>query len=438
LIFISIWLYNLGRWLSPKEIILARSRHMERVRSGIWWYVILHLPFIGAQQYRVVAYYTSWTIYAQPGIESFKPKDIQGELLTHVSYAFAKPYTSDKGHKVTSYEVSLTDPWADTDYDASSSQPGGNFGQLLKLKKQYPHLKTLLSIGGWSIWQEGMPKEKFAHLAADPKLRSEFIKSAIALAILHEFEGIDIDWEYPEPGQATDFTLLLEELHHAAKDATALNAIRKQWGKQQSTDTLLVTIAAPATGQRNNLNIKEAHRFLDWINLMTYDYHGAWSGSVETNNNAPLPLVKETVDYYLGQGVPAGKLVLGMALYGRSFAGVAPEPVNSKNPGLFHSFKGPGPSTNPEEPGMILYHTIYDRYLTKSTGFKMYWDSEGQVPYLYNESTGDLISYDNARSLTAKSDLVKQKKLGGIMFWPLAREKSHWALIDTARHALTT
>jgi chitinase len=283
-----------------------------------------------------------------------------------------------------------------------------------------------------------MPKEKFAHLAADPKLTREFIESALELVIRYGFDGIDIDWEYPAPDQAQAFTALLKELHGAAKDTTLLNAVRKKWGKQQSTDTLLVTIAAPATAQRNNLNIKKVHQFLDWINLMTYDYHGAWPGSVETDHNAPLTAVKETVAYYLDQGVPPDKLVLGMALYGRSFAGVALEPVDSENPGLFHTFKGPGPSTNPEEPGMILYHTIYERYLTKSTGFKMYWDSERQVPYLYNQSTGDFISYDNARSLRAKSDLVKKEKLGGIMFWPLAFEAAHWDLIKAARNALLT
>lgn len=413
--------------------------------------LFLSLNLIQAQDshYKFVGYYPNWYIYPKPGSESFKPNDIKAHMLTHINYAFAKPYTTNNAteRKVISYETSLTDPWADIDYDKpwDSKDPNayfGNFGQLRELKTKNPHLKTLLSIGGWSIWQEGMPKEKFAILAADPKLRKEFIDSAIKLCAKYDFDGLDIDWEYPGKTDKDNFILLIKELSAATKNSAKLATIYREEGKTPKS-TLLLTIAAPA-GPVNieNMSIDKIYPYLDWINLMTYDYNGSWD--TITNHNAPLHApaqgnkdfdIESTVRIYKGLGVPSDKLVLGMALYGRSFAGVQP----NNEGGLFSTFKGPGLATFSEELGMILYHTIKNKYLPpapESAGFKRYWDNKAKVPYLFNAQTGDFISYDDPESFELKAKFLKEQGLGGAMFWVLAKEEPQWQLINVVRKTL--
>lgn len=137
----------------------------------------------------------------------------------------------------------MGDPWI----DAQKSYPGdtwdqlrGNFNQLIKLKQRYPHLKTLISVGGWS-WSN-----RFSDVAADPALRENFANSAVDFLRKYQFDGVDLDWEYPVSGglqgnsrRAEDkqnFTLLLQ------KTREKLDAAGAKDGKRY-----LLTIASGAS-----------------------------------------------------------------------------------------------------------------------------------------------------------------------------------------------
>lgn len=166
---------------------------------------------------RVVAYFTSWGGYAR-GIQV---TDLDPNLITHLNYAFAN--VSADG------EVVVGDSWIDLEKTfpgdggwSESADFRGHFKQLELLKKKYPHLKTLISIGGWT-WSKN-----FSDAAATPEGRKKFTDSAMVFITKYGFDGIDIDWEYPVEGgdnikhRAEDkenYTLLLKEAQKSPRQA---------------------------------------------------------------------------------------------------------------------------------------------------------------------------------------------------------------------------
>ncbi|HVX00920.1 MAG TPA: glycoside hydrolase family 18 protein, partial [Candidatus Babeliaceae bacterium] len=326
----------------------------------------------------------------------------------------------------------LFDPWSDIEYRTdwnSNAQYWGNFKQFQELKSRYPHLKTLVSFGGWTL------SDHFSDIAAKDSRRKKFAKLCINFAKKYGFDGIDIDWEYPgfekhkgKPEDKQNFTLLLKELHDLAK---------------AQTPKLLLTIAAPA-GHKNidNMEVEKIHNYLDFINLMGYDFHGPWEGEQDTvtNHNAPLVspqygdpkfCVKFAVEYYLKKGVPANKLVLGMPLYGRSYAGVDSSKVEVPGlPGLYRPYTEPGEGTTAEEKGMVLISDIKNNLLYT---YKRYWDPLTKVPYLFNNQ--EFISYDDEESLAIKAEYAKSKGLKGVMVWELENDPSIWQALTAIRKA---
>jgi len=362
----------------------------------------------------IVGYYPSWAI-----AHDFFVRDIPANRLTHINYAFSN--VSAAG------ECMLGDAAADVErkFSAQESVNGkadsdkaafyGNFNQLLELKRLYPHLQVLISIGGWT-WSGN-----FSTAAQDAASRERFASSCIDLYLRRYkgvFDGLDIDWEYPvsgglTPGKPEDkenFTLLLGELRRQL-DALE-DAERRHY---------LLTIAAPVgPGNIRNIELAKIAPYVDWINLMTYDFHGTWEAT--TNFNAPLFQPKDdpssaalTVDAavqaYLSAGVPADKLVLGVPFYGRGWAGVSAE-----NNGLYQPASGAAPGTR--EAGSYEYKDIQQHFLATYT---RYWNTEAYVPWLYNPETQIFITYDDPQSLEAKAGYARDQELAGIMIWELSQ-----------------
>ena len=389
---------------------------------------ILTMPTASAQQptHRIIGYYTSWSIYAR----SYFVTDIPADELTHINYAFAN--VSAEG------ECLVGDEWADTQYryptDPADAPFLGNFHQLNVLKEQYPHLKTLISIGGWT-WSD-----QFSDAALTAESREKFARSCVALMKQYGFDGLDIDWEYPvsvglnpeigRPEDSENFTLLLAELR-AQLDAQ---------GQQDGGIHYLLTIAAPAgSSEYSNIQLDQIHRYLDWINVMTYDFHGSWEAT--TNFNAPLYAASDdsnpedaalntdaAMKAYLAAGIPAEKLVVGVPFYGRGWSGV-PDIQH----GLFQSSTGlPGGTW---ESGVFDYGDLEANYVPT---FARYWHDEAGVPWLYNADRQIMISYDDPESLRLKTEYVKNEGLGGIMFWELSGDTSAHALVKTLYEQFNT
>jgi len=367
-----------------------------------------------------VAYYTSWSTYGR----NYQVSQIPAAKITHINYAFAN---------ISNGQCVLGDSYADTDkfFPGDSWDNGvlrGNFNQLIKLKAQYPHLKTLISVGGWT-WSS-----QFSGIAADSAKRAVFVKSCADFMEKYGFDGIDIDWEYPvSGGPSTGIPA------DKANYTTLMKDFRTELDKREAEDKrdYLLTIAAPAGPTTlQNLEINKLAATLDWINLMSYDYYGAWDKP--TGHNAPLyrstfdkgPAgfdIDASVRAYLATGMPASKLVLGAPLYGRGWNGVTP---GASGTGLYST--GTGPSTGTWEDGVLDYDDIVKNYLPRMTQYR---DAQSQVPYLWDPAKGVFISYDDATSMKAKARYLRSKGLGGVMLWELSSDRGG-VLIDAVNSEL--
>ncbi len=376
--------------------------------------------------HRVVGYFPAWAVYDR----GFHVADLPADELTHVNYAFIQVVDGACAHHDTYADLEKSYPG-----DVWDQPVRGNFNQLRILREQHPDLRVLISVGGWTL------SSPFSAAASTESGRQRLASTCVDMMATYGFDGVDIDWEYPvggglegndnRPEDRQNYTLLMEEFRRQ------LTARQELEGRGEA---FLLTIAAPAGPETLlNLDAYEISKYLDWINLMTYDFHGGWEG--RTGHNAPLyaqsdddhpdALVRSSfnidsaVSAYLEQGVPPTKLVLGVPFYGRSWAG-----VGSANGGLYQSATGTGPGS--WESGVLDWKDIQSRYLNNPQWTRS-WDAEAQVPTLYNAVTQEFISYDDAESLLAKRAYLLERGLGGVMIWEMSADDAQNSLVEVVR-----
>jgi chitinase len=356
-----------------------------------------------------IAYLAPWKMPAN----GLRIAEIPANLLTHLYYAFGK--VTDDGLAV------LPNPCEDTgecEPNSAHDTPGGNFAQLLALKQSYPNLELMISLGGWS------GSKNFSNVAASAEARKRFVASCIERYILKYpdlFDGIDVDWEFPvegglpensyRPGDRENFSLLMAEFRRQL-DLTSAST-----GKPYR---LSIAVSA-APNLMRNLDVSRLADTVDWINLMTYDYH---AGSDIAHFNAPLFGTKDdptpqlnldsSVQAFLDAGVSSYKLVVGVPFYGRAYGQVA-----SKGNGLFQSGE-PSPVMNWAE-DTVDYRVLTAEHL-EASGFTRFWHPEAQVPWLYNPKSKVWITYDDPLSIRLKAAYVREHGLGGIMIWELGAD----------------
>jgi chitinase len=247
------------------------------------------------------------------------------------------------------------------------------------------------------------------------------------------FDGVDIDWEFPGGGGAhptlgsaqdgAGFALLMRDLR------LAMDALSVETGR-----TYQLTAAMSGGVQKLQLvDWEAAHPYMDYINLMTYDYYGAWNGTLGhqatlyPNPNSPLPgfSAHEAVQHLLARQVPAGKISIGAAMYGRGWKNVS----NATNNNPFTGTGGAGISGS-WEAGIEDYKKIETNYMggvngTGTNGYSLLWDDTAKASYVWNAAVGTLISFDTKRSVRAKGSYVLQYNLGGIFAWELDADNGH-------------
>ncbi|CAF1217826.1 unnamed protein product [Rotaria sp. Silwood1] len=379
----------------------------------------------------IVAYFAAWSIYSR----SYFVADIPGDKITHINYAFAN--IGSDGRLV------LGDSWADVEKafpgDTWDQSLRGNFNQLLKLKQKHPHLQTLISVGGWT-WSG-----RFSDVALTAASRSKFAQSCVEFVQKYGFDGVDLDWEYPvsgglpgnivRPEDKQNYVLLLQEIRQQLNTAGNLDGKR-----------YLLTVATGAGTERiADMNLSGMSNYLDWINVMTYDFHGSWES--KTGHNAPLykndaetatdiapSFIKSrynchaSIQAYIAAGVPRSKLIMGLGLYGRGWQGVTSTAQNG--------FSQPASSQPPMgtwENGIFDYDHLKRSFIPTYT---RYWDDASKVPFLFNPSTSIWISYDDLESISLKNNYIKQEQLGGAMFWELSSDRNA-ELVGATFSALT-
>lgn len=397
----------------------------------------------------------------------------------------------DKNYDCKPY---LIDPWADyqktfnggcvsQDWsDAEAGKAGLIYGLQQMKAKRNPDAKLLFSFGGWTM------SSAFTHCAKNRDAegkpgRATWVKTAVDLMVQYEFDGIDVDWEYAGGGgeAANDYDLENDGQNYVA----LLQDIRTECNARGLTgDKCLITLAVgagpskvdylagkgadcdgnypPQDGAGNVCPVASdcacskvnfwntINDIVDYVNLMAYDFNGQFNPY--TAHNAPLKNgfptgwdAESAVDGITGAGLDAKRLVLGTPLYGRDWKGVnAAEDTREtcdKDTGLYCTADQSG-ACGSWESGVLDFTNIQQDFLeadgiTGKNGFTRHWDENCQVPYLYNDVTGDFISYDDVESTRIKAEYARDKGLAGTMTWDMTNDRAD-TLIDVLKEVSMT
>ncbi len=331
------------------------------------------------QPYKIIAYATGKA-------ETIKQYPVS--KLTHIIYSFLKIQND-----------TLT---------FHNEEQQNNLQQLVELKKDQPGLKIMVSVGGWGGCS--FCSDLFATAAQ----RQNFARTTVALFKQYGIDGLDLDWEYPaiegypghkyEEADKNNFTELIKAL------------------RQEMGNDYLLTFAAGGF-------VKYLERSVDWdvvvplvdfINLMTYDLVGGYATVTghHTLLQDYMPDQESTgkcVNWLLNKNVPAGKLIIGAAMYGRVWENV---------PDISHGLYQPGKFKR----GVAF--SEFTNYFSDTSGYKYYWDKKAKAPYQYNSTQQLFATFDDRRSVKAKTKFIRKKKLGGIMFWELIQDLKEDGLVE--------
>jgi len=331
---------------------------------------------------------------------------IGAHKLTHINYAFAKV----NGLGLAEFE------------DADSP---AHLAQLQALKAKNPDLKIIVSIGGWGA-------DWFSDAALTDASRCNFVASAMDMLKSYALDGIDLDWEYPgQPGpgmifRAEDkenFTALLKMFR---EELDMLSDVRRRKGFDRYT----LTIASTGGDYFEHTEMPKLQQYLDWVNVMTYDFAGSWSST--TGHHTPLfrsasaspnePSTETYVRQHLAAGIPSRKIVVGVAFYGRGWVR-----ANRENGGLYQK-------VDRYQDDDYSYSRLVSQYLN-APGFERRWDADARAPWLWNSETGRFITFDDPQSLSEKARFVRKYDLGGIMYWEHSHDPQE-ILLDTLYFSL--
>jgi chitinase len=323
------------------------------------------------------------------------PASIMVEKLTHINYAFVD---------IKNGQAWLTNEATDT----------VNFRELNALKVRNPELKILISIGGWA-WSEN-----FSDAVLTEAGRRLFAATSVDIIRKHRLDGVDIDWEYPgvpgeegnvfRPEDRENYTLMFEALRES------LDTLEKETGRKY----LLTTAVGGGRYFTEHTEMAKAQQYLDYVNIMSYDYKTNPNGIAGHHTNL-YGSTKDTaessahrsVQIFMDAGVPAEKIVMGVAFYGRAW-----KLKDGTKKGLNQQAAGGARGGG--------YTRLKDSLMTQ--GYKQHWDKRAKAPYLFHPEQNIFITFDDERSVRAKCRYVKKHELAGVMFWEYSSDPKGYLL----------
>jgi chitinase len=345
---------------------------------------------------QVIGYYPDWQWYDRSQLVN--PMTIDYTKYTVINYCFFQPMANGT--------IALGDSWAEDNlllgqYDWNLNQYIPNTS--IPSRAHNAGTKVLVSIGGWT-WSNNFPA-----IAADPVKRAQFAHDCNYYVTYYNLDGIDIDWEYPGyaphgggPADAANFTIFMQQIRDS------LDALELVYNEQY----LLTAAVGASPANMANINWPAVTPVLDMINLMSYDFFGAWDANA--NHNSPLyagacgdpsfnidsAFTALTTTY----GVPSSKINIGVAFYGRTQTGFT---------SLCGTTSGNSATAAFPPDGVPLYYDIYNNI----SSYTYHWDNAAQVPWL--DGNGVFVSYDDEQSIAAKANYINTKNACGAIIWEI-------------------
>ncbi|MER7924840.1 glycoside hydrolase family 18 chitinase [Streptomyces sp. NPDC096057] len=366
-----------------------------------------------------LGYLTEWGTYDR----NYQVKNLvtsgSAAKITHINYAFGN---------VTNGQCAIGDAYADYQktFTADQSVSGvadtwdqpvaGNFNQLRELKAKYPNIKILWSFGGWT-WSGG-----FGQAAANP---TAFANSCYNLVEdprwADIFDGIDIDWEYPNAcGLSCDTS-------GAAAYKNLMQALRAKFGSNNLV-TAATTADGTSGGKIDAADYAGAAQYVDWYNVMTYDFFGAFNATGPTAPHSPLTTYSgiptpgfttaDAIAKFKAKGVPANKLLIGIGFYGRGWTGVTQDAPGG-------TATGPAPGT---------YEQGIEDYKVLKTSCPATGTIAGTA---YAHCGNNWWSYDTPSTIAGKMSWAKTQGLGGAFFWDFSGDTSNGELVTAINSGLS-
>lgn len=364
---------------------------------------------VPGSNFNIVTYFTSWLPYDRADLTK----------ITHINYAFSDLCWGGYGTgdtKCQNDEIPLQKDYV-FDGEMVIGDPKvdvANLNGLAQQRDQNSHLKLLISVGGWS-WSKN-----FSNMAATEETRLGFANSVVKFLREYRLDGLDIDWEYPveggeshnshRPEDKENFTLLMRTVRDA------LDAAGSEDGKYY----LLSIASAQGDNFVVNADLANSSHYLDFINIMTYDYSGSWELLAHHNSplyydknhpnaTAPRNNVQGGVMGHLNGGVADYKLHVGVPFYGKSWADCPPN-------GQYQTCGAGGPSYN--------FSDLENKYVDKN-GYKRYWNEAAKAAYLYNDDKKIFITYNDRNSMAYIASMVKSLDLAGVMSWEISGDSNN-------------
>ncbi|KAJ3011439.1 UNVERIFIED_CONTAM: hypothetical protein HDU68_001674 [Siphonaria sp. JEL0065] len=391
----------------------------------------------------VIGYWTNWSPYSRAE-NSIDKLDLTG--FSAINYAFMNV---DASGALVHFDPAMDEKW---------------LPKFTGLRSKYPKLRTVISIGGWS------GSEHFSTVAKSASLTKTFVKNVHTFLDTNNFDGVDIDWEYPGGGGIKCNAV---DKNDAAYLVNLLKALRTELGKTRSISLAVSAEVSHYVDAAGNQRIPDILKYANYAQVMTYDFYGSWVPNSDFNSPVGLPgktdpqqpavnnkgysqplSQKGAIAAWIKAGAKAAQLTNGLAFYGRSWS-----VQSNKNNGLYQKCTG---SVN----GAACTGVVGDYLDVKewcdpcgtcyNTGVWMYNNMRGQVnsggqqpspplasatsatngwtrkyfgfaesPTLYTKNyngKATFISYDDTQSIKAKAAWAKSMKLGGTMIWELSQD----------------
>ena len=337
-----------------------------------------------------LGYYQSWAIFRPDGCNPVAPEDldVDGNGYTHLAYTFASIDSN--------FEL---EPWMGN-YD--DEVPRYEAFNALKLK--HPTLKTIVAIGGWTFNNPGDTEYRFSDAASTAANRAALAASCVAFCQKYNFNGIDLDWEFPgdtaHGGRSED----------KANFALMVQAIREAF---DAAGDFIITVATPVSQRRldDGFDLMGLAQAVDFFHIMTYNIHTHYQQDKIIGANTDMTFIFNSIQYFLDAGVSPTKLVLGLAAYGRSYI---LEDSSCATEGCFFVDGGAAGGCVGSR-GFMPYFTI-NEFVQNGTYQSMYLNPDTLTMELYVDQ--DLyVSYDNPDTYEIKRDYSAKSCFRGVFWW---------------------